>query len=467
MKQVHAPSNTDLSRTRMNTLKVFLNGRYIPNQTRVEEVYICAGNERIREGAASLGSRLPWVKSVSIPPLNLSKHHLDKAFVLLVDDASIQFVDHEEFKRNNPLGVIVLLSTDQFISCAPPYETEARYPNTKKASLILYADPNCDHSAIVAAAIRCAEDRINIEAQSTIKRFIFLLVDDEPRWFSQFLPTLYEIIGQRAAVMTARTYEDAMHALKIYGDDIICLITDINLPKDNKIGPNGVELARSTHANYPRFTIIIASNSENVYALSDIAFCMRKGNAGAIVELEQYVRNFAGLGDFLFFRDNQIIGRASTLVELRNEIARLALHDIDVLERYAARDYFSTWLYMHGFRQLGDQLRPRSDCGSDLVKLLLTLLDAEIKKVACEPYRFIDANGNEIATANSLQEFASIMASIDISVLELHSNFNAFSTWFMRKGYNELADELRPLHGSGEDLRTRILAVIFRYNATI
>lgn len=37
-----------------------------------------------------------------------------------------------------------------------------------------------------------------------------IIDDDEPRWFSQFLPVLYNIIGQRADVKLTRTYEETM-----------------------------------------------------------------------------------------------------------------------------------------------------------------------------------------------------------------------------------------------------------------
>jgi len=75
-------------------------------------------------------------------------------------------------------------------------------------------------------------------------------VDDEPSWPSQFLPILYNIIGQRADVKITRTYEEntTVHVRvedealiredyreNGYGDQVVCLITDILFPKGGRI----------------------------------------------------------------------------------------------------------------------------------------------------------------------------------------------------------------------------------------
>jgi hypothetical protein len=155
--------------------------------------------------------------------------------------------------------------------------------------------------------------------------------------------------------------------------------------------------------------------------------------------------------------DGQFAGRASNLKELRDEVARLP---VEVLELYAGRDYFSTWLYMHGFGGLGDLLRPRQDRGQELREVLLQSIDRELEDVARQPFIFLDDEGRTVAEAWSLAELAGQIRKIDIATLESYSHIDGFSTWLMRKGYTRLADELRPLHTEGEELRERILRLV-------
>ena len=168
---------------------------------------------------------------------------------------------------------------------------------------------------IITAVVRCAEDKLNIEKYSKERRFIFLIVDDEPRWFSQFLPVLYNIIGQRADVMVTRTYEQALkflfdvnHSTEINedyrsqgkGDDVVCLITDIFFPKNNNLESDaGRELVHLVNKFYPRIPIIIASKARQADDLRRIAYIMPKGDPGSLETLSDYIHDFTGMGDFI------------------------------------------------------------------------------------------------------------------------------------------------------------------------
>ena len=70
-----------------------------------------------------------------------------------------------------------------------------------------------------------------------------------------------------------------------------------------------------------------------------------------------------------------MIARARSSIGLRifSEICRILLEaeqdtpgDLElrgILEKYGEKDKFSTWLYMHSYRELGDRLRPRKEPG--------------------------------------------------------------------------------------------------------
>jgi len=80
-----------------------------------------------------------------------------------------------------------------------------------------------------------------------------------------------------------------------------------------------------------------------------------------------------------------------------------------------------------------------------------------------EPLRFINKNGMPIYEAGTLEELVNAVHLMDHETLEFYSQKDGFSTWLMRKGYAELADELRPIYGKGEELRKRLLEIVGRW----
>lgn len=438
-------------------------GIRILNPLRIEAAFVCSTDARLRDAIPSLSKSLPWVDARTINPAGLSGKLSDSHFALIMNDAAAGFLNAERFRQNHgDNAVAVLLTSSAYIGCAPLHESLARHSYVAKAQLVFHFGDEHPASSVMPTAIRCAEDRMNIGAHSQQRRFIFLVVDDEPRWFSEFLPVLYGIIGQRADILTARTYEDAMGCLTAYGDDIVCLISDINIPRGNSMGPHGKDIITFASHEYPRVPIIIASKADEARALSHIGFVLPKGDEGALRELERHVRDFTGLGDFLFYKDGKFLARAANLSELRDRIAHLP---IDVLELYGEKDYFSTWLYMHGFHNIADVLRPRADRGDALRRTLLEGMDAELKAVSVHPFLFLDENGIEVARAGSISELARAIRQVDLGIIEFYSHIDGFSTWLMRTGHSALADMLRPLHAAGEDLRSGLAGIIEKYEA--
>ena len=438
--------------------------RRVISPLRVEKLYVCATDQKVRSALESLRNNLPLTDVQFLNnPAQMAQKSSEGFSVLMVDDVGAQFLDAASFRKNNPLGRIILLSKNIFIGGAPPSEAELNYAYTSKADHVFFTGyERYDIGAVLFAAARCAKDKMNIEMGVRAKRFIYLVVDDEPRWHSEFLPVLYRIIGQRAAVLTARTYEEANGVVMQHADDIVCLISDIFIPRGDNQGPHGKNLVETVKRNYPRIPIIVASKAGQAEELRQIAFIMMKGDEGALAELERYLKDFTGLGDFLFYDGGKSIGRASTLFELRDQIGKMPA---TVLENYAEKDYFSTWAYMHAYRRAGDMLRPRHDKGEMLRQMLISVFDAEVENVRKEPLRLIDEKGVVVAEVMSLKSLVESLKTLDVEMLEFYSEKDGFSTWLMRKGYSELADELRPVCGKGEELRAKLIGIVGKWMA--
>jgi hypothetical protein len=329
--------------------------------------------------------------------------------------------------------------------------------------------------------VRSAEDLLNISEYSNVRRYIFLIVDDEPRWFSQFYPILYGIIGQRADVMIVRTYEEALNFLfgvekesdinnhqyisSGHGDDVVCLITDIFFPKENDVKSDaGKDLINLIQNYYPRIPIIIASKTKEAEAFKDTAFILPKGDPGSLITLRKYIQDYTGMGDFLVENEKgEILYRIKNIqemievLELAGENTPEALKLRGILEGYGKRDCISTWLYMHSFRELGDVLRPMRVEGQRMISILKRHLKKEVLQMASTPLNIDNKK------ASNLTELLHLLHAADPRTIQRLSNNDVFSSWLDRKGYTELAEELRPIHDTGQTLIESLSSIVAKW----
>lgn len=455
----------------------------IINLKKMAHAVIFSGEEEIRRTRTIIEDTLPWITIHEIfDPLSASEFSSKSPTVFLLDDTSLPFLDTKKIKARNKDAVIVLLSSIDFIQSSPPSAAREKYPYTAKADLIFAVNQNdfIPHR-IIPSVIRAAEDLINIEKYSRARRYIMLIVDDEPRWYSQFLPVLYNIIGQRAAVKLTRTYEETLlflfgvenekeideeeYQINGHGDDVICLITDVFFPKGSEPRSGaGVDLIKLIHNYYPRIPSIIASKAKEADDMKHVAFVLPKGDPGSIQKLRNYIYDYSGMGDFLIYdRKGAVLHRIKHIEELYDVMVNAEKDSAEaaelrhILEAYGQKDFFSTWLYMHGFRELADKLRPKRDTGLKLVQVLKQHLHREILKTPLNPLII----GNNKIT--NLSELRDVLKASDLEEIQQFSNADAFSNWLDRNCFPEMAEEIRPIHGTGEKLREKLLEVVEKW----
>ena len=444
------------------------------NPVRIKSAVLFAADQRVRDAHSVLEDNMPWLSvRVLSDPFSASNYIADQATVFIFDDTAINLVDTERIRRNNKDAVIDLLTSNDFIQCSPPAIAAEKFPYTSKADLVFACNSSdCASGDIISSVVKASEDLLNITRYSKAKRYIFLLVDDEPRWFSQFLPVLYHIIGQRADVMLARTFEQALMFLfgvesesqiddktfktKGQGDDVVCLIADIFFPKgDEHDSAAGKDLIRLTRKYYPRIPIIIASKTKEAEAFKDESiYLLPKGDPGSLETLRKHIRDNTGIGKFIIHnKRGKELSRIKNIAEML-EVLALAEGDGPeaeelrrILESHGSKDHFSTWLYMHSFREMADELRPKRASGRRLVTLLKRYLGREILRIARMPLVIEDRK------AFDLKGLVALLRTVDSAKLQEFSDNDIFSSWLDRLGYSELADELRPIHARGEKLR--------------
>ncbi len=451
----------------------------IINPVRIHQAAIFSADEELRKAGKILQENMPWVKVIWLrDPISSSNYRSDAPSVLIFDDVGMNLVNTEKIRRNGDDLVLVLATANTTLHCSPPALAQEKFPYSAKADLVFaYNQSDLRPEAVLPAIVRCAEDKLNIEKYSKERRFIFLIVDDEPRWFSQFLPVLYDIIGQRADVMLTRTYEETLkflfgveteaeiygtsYHLQGHGDDVVCVISDFFFPKGEDLNAEaGRDLCRLLKRYYPRIPIIIASKAQEGEELKNWALIMPKGDIGSLDILKQYIHDYTGMGDFVIQNEQRTIYyRVKNIHQLYEVLLKAEVDDQlrKLLEIYGEKDFFSTWLYMHGFRELGDKLRPKRDRGQRLVSVLQRYIRREILRMNYTPLLIDDI---KIVT---LSDLLNTLRTVSPEKIQYFSDNDFFSIWLDRKGYNEIAEEFRPIHGSGPKLAQKLASIVEKW----
>lgn len=451
----------------------------IINPIKIRQVVLFAADEAVRASREIIRAEMPWADvQVLSNPQAVSDIRFDGAMVIIMDDMALNLVDTDRVRRNNPNVVIVLLSFHRFVQCSPPAAALKEYPYTAKADLIFAA--NRDEFApekIITSVVRAAEDHLNIDKCSENRRFILLIVDDEPSWSSQFLPILYNIIGQRADVKITRTYEEALRFMfgvedesliredyREYGngDQVVCLITDIFFPKAGQVDSEaGRSLIRLTNKYYVRIPIIIASKAAEAAEFAGAGFVLPKGDPGSLETLRTYIRDLTGIGDFVIQDEaGRELYRLKDIRDMYRLLTRAGGDDPQaeqlrsILEMYGERDMFSTWFYMHSLRELGDKLRPKRHKGKRLIAELEASLQREFQRMRRIPLMI---GGTKILNLDGL--LTTLQATTPETIAPFSDN-DIISSWLDSRGYSELAEKLRPIHGKGTQLREVIIEIV-------
>jgi hypothetical protein len=145
------------------------------------------------------------------------------------------------------------------------------------------------------------------------------------------------------------------------------------------------------------------------------------------------------------------------VLEQAGENTPEAIKQRGILEGYGKRDCISTWLYMHSFRELGDVLRPMHLMGQRMITILKKHLKSEVLRMASTPLYIDDKK------ASNLRDLLHLLKKADPSKIQSLSNNDVFSSWLDRKGYTELAEELRPIHGTGQALIKSLSSIVEKW----
>lgn len=254
----------------------------------------------------------------------------------------------------------------------------ARHPVSEIERVFLWQG----NARILIAIVKYVEDKRNVLHDTrAIGVPVLLVVEDNIRYYSSFLPVIYtELIKQsrrviqeginvahklarmqaRPRILLSSNFEDAAGLVQEYRESLFGLVSDVEFPRDGKLSPEaGFELARMVKSLVPDVPVVLQTSRTEFRARAHgegYSF-LRKRSPTLLKDLRKILTEQFGFGDFVFrLPDASEVGRAKDLNELEQLLQRVPAESIVF---HAQSNHFSHWLGARTEFALAAKLRPR------------------------------------------------------------------------------------------------------------
>lgn len=238
------------------------------------------------------------------------------------------------------------------------------------------------NARILIAIVKYIEDKRNVLHDTNIMGVpVMLVVEDNIRYYSAFLPVIYtEIITQskrllseglnvahklvrmraRPKILLCSNYEAASELVMKYREYLLGVVSDVEFPRDGELSPDaGFDLAHMVHNVVPDVPIVLQSSRTQFMgrAQAEGFSFLQKRSPTLLLSLRRFLIEEVGFGDFIFrMPDGSEVARARDMNELES-----LLHEVpaESVAYHSARNHFSHWLMARTEFALAQKLRPR------------------------------------------------------------------------------------------------------------
>ena len=257
---------------------------------------------------------------------------------------------------------------------------------------------------ILQAIVKSVEDWRNVDHDARLAGVqVILLIEDNVRHYSSFLPLMYsellehsqrviaeglnlsqKILRMRARpkVLLCTSFEEAARAFDAYADEVLGIISDVEFPLapgeevSTQAGVRFTELVRTRFQDVP--IVLHSSKPENQKVAREArARFLLKGSPHLLEDLHKVMIEDFGFGPFVFRRKDgkDEVDRADDLRSLEEKLKTLPA---DSLLYHGKGNHFSRWLKARTEFALAHALRPRKleDYGGDAEALRADLIQA-------------------------------------------------------------------------------------------
>jgi CheY-like chemotaxis protein len=235
---------------------------------------------------------------------------------------------------------------------------------------------------VLIAIVKYVEDKRNVEHDtSTMGVQVVLVVEDNIRYYSAFLPLIYtELISQtrrviqeglnlahklmrmraRPKILLASNYEEGYALAEKYREHLLGVVSDVEFPHGGVLSADaGFDLARAVRALVPDVPIVLQTSRtafrQQAYA-EGYSF-LRKRSPTFLRELRKLLTQEFAFGDFIFRTgDGMEVARATDLNSLEELLHTVPVESIGY---HGQRNHFSHWLTARTEFALAQKLRPR------------------------------------------------------------------------------------------------------------
>ncbi len=238
------------------------------------------------------------------------------------------------------------------------------------------------NARILVAIVKYVEDKRNVEHDTATAGVpVILVVEDNVRYYSSFLPTIYtELIRQserlisegvnlshklvrmraRPKILLTSTFEEAWDLFTRYGPRLLGVISDVEFPRAGVMTREaGFELVRMIRAERPDLPMLLHSSRAEfaVGARTVGAAFLRKYSETLLSDLRRFMVDHFALGDFVFrLPDGTEVARAADLKSLEELLRSVPAESIAY---HGERNHFSNWFTARTEFALARKLRPR------------------------------------------------------------------------------------------------------------
>jgi hypothetical protein len=238
------------------------------------------------------------------------------------------------------------------------------------------------YSKLFIGMLKQVEDLRNVDADTRTGLVrVILLIEDSVRYYSRYLPLLFQVVQRQAQalieaekgvethkllrararpkILLASSYEEAASLFDRYEPYILTVISDLRFPRGGALDPEaGFTFLRMAKERKPDLPFMIQSSEQGVRerALALGAAFADKGSESIERELGSFLHDSLGFGPFMFRMPN-----GAPVAEARDidEFMSL-LEDVpeECLIYHAGRNDLSTWLTARGEARFAERLKP-------------------------------------------------------------------------------------------------------------
>ncbi|HNQ67768.1 MAG TPA: PEP/pyruvate-binding domain-containing protein [Bacteroidales bacterium] len=295
----------------------------------------------------------------------LKNKHFDLVIIMLGIDKKNSFELSRQIKANLPyIPVYMLLNNNNDIAI---FEEKPTLLENIDKQFVWNGD-----SKIFFTMIKHLEDLINVENDTNIGMVrVILLVEDSAKYYSRYLPVLYQVILEqtkdiieetnvdelykvlklraRPKILLARTYEEALSIYEKYREYLLCVISDVSYPKAGEMcNDAGIKLITYIKKDKSDLPVVLqSSDTENAkYAYQLNANFINKNSETLAHDIKSFIRHYLGFGNFIY-RDSG--GKQLTIAKTLREFEQI-LEEIpeESLIYHGQRNHFSQWLMARG-----------------------------------------------------------------------------------------------------------------------